>query len=386
MYTQCLVVSQDTLARFANNPFALMRAALASGSLKTHDRVPSRLEPFRLAGRAKPVDSSLLARLASNPGSEWMATLVQVALRSATIAVSGGPPAEHVIAGLINCFPRECRTELPFSTGLKFSPRRPFRLVALSKNAEERRRVERLYNLVVLDLDNDLPAEFSPIDAWPRLLHRVLKSGRTTFLNTRLSNGHADFLPEDLNALGLQFLEELEETSRPPDPIARDVAPRKPARPSESQANREDQATSRSTPPDEPAKPQTTPSGSLVQAHTGHQRFEHQKRASSLPIDKEGRPSADLDPDDPEVLEKLEHLDDLVYDAIQGKSPAMDELATFWPTIRKELGDRLLAESREQYLRYAMAIWEEATDPAAPRQPSRAVRALDVLCILFDAV
>ncbi|NIP86516.1 MAG: hypothetical protein GTO03_13495, partial [Planctomycetales bacterium] len=68
IYTQCLIVSPETLWRFANNPFALLRAALASGSLRLYNQVPERLEPVRLAGRAAVLDTALLARLRTNPG------------------------------------------------------------------------------------------------------------------------------------------------------------------------------------------------------------------------------------------------------------------------------------------------------------------------------
>jgi hypothetical protein len=43
-----------------------------------------------------------------------------------------------------------------------------------------------------------------------------------------------------------------------------------------------------------------------------------------------------------------------------------------------------LAESREQYLRYALSIWEEFNEKDGQRTPVRAVHALDVLCLLFE--
>src|SRR3990172_2377840 len=68
VYSQCLVVSTKTLARFANNPFALLRAALAAGLLELHDEGPKRLGPLRLAGRAAAGDSSLLGPPCARPG------------------------------------------------------------------------------------------------------------------------------------------------------------------------------------------------------------------------------------------------------------------------------------------------------------------------------
>jgi hypothetical protein len=81
---------------------------------------------------------------------------------------------------------------------------------------------------------------------------------------------------------------------------------------------------------------------------------------------------------------KLEYLDDLVFEAIRGETTALEELKGFWPDLLHELGEQLLAESRQQYLRYALQIWETAVQPDGLRNPSRAMQALDVLCVLFN--
>ena len=83
------------------------------------------------------------------------------------------------------------------------------------------------------------------------------------------------------------------------------------------------------------------------------------------------------------MLDQLEHLDDLVYEAISGQAGAMEQLRAAWPKLADELGEELLAESREQYLRYALSIWEECAQADGVRQPTQAIQALDVLCLLF---
>jgi len=406
VYTQCLIVSPATLARFANNAFALSRAALAAGLLRLHDEVPKRLAPLRLAGRAPACDSTLLARLCANPGPDWLASLVQAALTSNALAISGGPPAEQMIAGLVNCLPPECRIQFSFSTGLKFSSRRPFRVIAISQDPEERRRVERLYDMAVLDFSGRLPAEFEPVESWARFIHRVLKSGRTSLLSARLSRRQCDFSPEDLPALGLQFLEELDASSFEQEPSDDDreggEMPQEDLwmgqASGEGISYRDGEATPELEDFDRPF-PQAAPLSELFRgAHGAHSRFQKDScpwsarpfgGALSCPTD--GKPSGPvpsqlLDPDDPEVLEKLEHLDDLVYDAIAGKAAAMDELRTFWPRVRDELGDQMLAESQEQYLRYALSAWVGCMEEEAVRNPSQAIQSLEVLCVLFDEV
>ncbi len=216
VYTQCLIVPPTVLARFANNPFALLRAALANGTLRVYDEIPRRLDPCTLSGRAAAVDTAPVARLCSSLGPEWLATLLQAALDSATMAVRGGPPAETLFAGILNCLPPSCRTQFSFSTGLKFSSRRPFRMVALGPDRQEQRRLERLYHVAVLDLDQPPPAEFAPVEAWSRAIHRILKSGRLSFLANQLARSPSELACDDLAALGLQLLEEFEATALGP--------------------------------------------------------------------------------------------------------------------------------------------------------------------------
>ena len=124
------------------------------------------------------------------------------------------------------------------------------------------------------------------------------------------------------------------------------------------------------------------------QAHAAHHKFEKSCAAASESEAAAIRcPSDVLDADSPEVVARLEALDDAVFDAIQGKAAALAELHELWPALKVELGEALLAESREQYIRYALSIWQEAG--RASRETTilaRAVNALEVLCVLFDEV
>jgi len=425
IYTQCLIVPPGTLARFANNPFSLLRAALAAGVLRLHDKVPERLEPLRLAGRAAVVDQALLARLCANPGPDWLASLVQAALTSPTVAVTAGPSAEHLIAGLVNCLPPECRLQFAFSTGLKFSSRRPFRVIALSDDEEERHRVKRLYDVAVLDFSGQVPPQFTPTESWARFIQRALRKRRTSFLANRLSRRQCELAPEDLPALGLQFLEELDASSLAGDEAeaAGDHAPASDG-PFEAESDEHhwldhlpdeeptiiqlpddpwmgpsayERSLSGKTPPlrddvpdhvarDEPRGPrQSPPSRAHQRPHEAHACFPGQCcPQAAAPAASVGL--HDLDQDDPNVLQRLEHLDDLVYDAIAGKPGAMDRLKGFWPQVRDDLGEEILAESQEQYLRHALSAWVESLEADQVGDPSRAVQSLEVLCLLFDHV
>ncbi len=396
VYTQCLVVSPEVLGRFANNPFALLKAVSAGGALREYDTVPKRLDPLRVVGRASAVDEPLLGQLRRDPGPRWMATLVQAALESPAVAVAGQIPAEKIIAGLINCLPPECRTEFSFSTGLKLSSRRPFRVVALPEERDEQRRAQRLYDLSVLNLSDTPPGEFTPVESWARLMERVLGSSQVPFLGRHLSDSHVECSSESLSAFGLQLLEELDTFLLAHDPPRAECG-RDGKQPNEAEQppctnDAENSDPARRRPKsggqarDERESPQK--GNEYRRGHQPHQQFQEDPplRAAGLKLEA---PSETLCPDSAEVREKLERLDDLVFQAMSGCPDTVDELKEFWPRVHAELGDDTVAESREQYLRYALSIWEQGgdlSDPATVRRPDRAVQALDVLCVLFDEV
>lgn len=361
IYTQYFVAPPAVLARFGNQPFAVLRAAMATGVLKIEQGIPEELEPLHLAGRSAPVDATLLMRLSSAHGCDQVAALVQAMLTCRNLAIVAEQPLENLIAGLLNCIPPECRTEFSFATGLKHSTRRPFRVLGLPPIPDEMRRA-RQHGAVVVRLDENPCSEFSPIDGWALFVRRVLQSGRTSFLATQFSKRRFKLTLDDLPALGLQLLEEFDDASLPAD-----------------------HTTERSG---DKRKGDEQPSAhwmdGLQQAHAAHKRFEKQQAANA--VSRKDAPSRQLDPESPEMLERLETLDDLVFGAISGRPVAMDELRRYWSRVRAELGDELLAESREQYLRHALSIWEGCVENDGVRHPERAVQALDVLCVLFDEV
>jgi hypothetical protein len=404
VHTHSLVVPPRVLAQFANNPLALWRAAAANGSVPTNNEIPSHLEALQLPGRAAAVDTALLAQLCANPGPDWMAALLQAALDAVTLAIVGGPPAEHVVAGLINCLPLECRSEFSFSTGLKFSSRRPFRIVALPADPAEQRRVERLYNVAVLEISGDPPAEFAPVGSWPRLIRRVLQSGRLSLLGSRLAAQSQGVSLADLPAFGLQMLEELDSgkgkgdillfsrgettlSSCPPGggtiehpPTEKQNVPFSPPPPI-----RREQAAGRWSVAHGPQPRSSAPPGdekdsgvSGLGAWGLGRRPETQDRRP-----KTEDASGHLDLGNRPVMDKLDRLDDVVFDAIGGSEPALEELKELWPKLRKELAEPLLAESQEHYLRRALSAWAQGAQPDATRNPQTAIHLLEVLTTLF---
>ena len=346
---------REVLARFGNNPFALLRAATAGEAWPLDDLHGAKLDPLPIAGGAAAVDEPLIDQLAIYPGAENMAALVQAACEATCLAVSGNPSPAQLIAGLFSCLPPECRLEFSFSTGLKFSPRRPFRIVALSGDPAERQWVAHYPNVAVLDVcGSELPSA-APLDGWARLIERTLAAGHVGFLAAQESKRRFQLRLDDLPALGLQLLEELD-ASELDDGETTDKGPW-----------------------------QSSPTRGQ-QAHAAHHQFGKGIEAVSAARRVACHALGDSRSQLAEVLEKLEQLDDLVYEAISGRSDTMEQLREQWPKIAAQLGKPLLDESLEQYLRYALSIWDECTDGDGVRDPSRAIQALDVLSLLFGNV
>jgi hypothetical protein len=271
-----------------------------------------------------------------------------------------------------------------------------------------------------LDFSGPIPSEFAPVESWARFIRRALKTGRTSLLANRLSRRQCEFAPEDLPAFGLQLLEELDASSLAGEDPEADVE----GGSSDGFEEREwivrlpDQQPTATEPPDEdtwlrrilterlnpcgsaapddvspdptrddqPGLPDSPPSQAHQRPHEAHARFHGDGDPRTDATRSASALSQDLDPDEPDVLERLEHLDDLVYDAIAGKPAAMDRLKAFWPQVRDHLRGELLAESQHQYLRHALSTWVESIEPDAVRNSAQAVQSLEVLCVLFDQI
>jgi hypothetical protein len=87
---------------------------------------------------------------------------------------------------------------------------------------------------------------------------------------------------------------------------------------------------------------------------------------------------------DPQMVERLGELDDVVFEAIAGRAAAVERLPTLWTEVLQAVGPDLVDESRQAYLRHAMAKWQECAEAEPTRNPRLAITLMDVLAILLD--
>lgn len=344
LVTHCLVLWPETLEQFANHPFAVAKAVWGDQPERFQRSLPSVLEPMAVVGSRPIVDQPTLAQLAEQVGPWHMAMLVQATVNSACLSIAGPATAEQLISGVLDCLPPGHRPTVSFSTGLKFTPHRMFRLFPLPRDPASRRWLSQQPYVTILDLAQQRPSSSLPVDNWARMIERVLAKEQISFLAKELAKQPSDIAPRSLSALGRQLLTELDGPS--------------------------------------PGAAAQTP----LRAHAAHRVFEKSEPAAMASVQTIPLPSEQLAPDSPELADRLGDLDDAVFDAINGCPGAIDRLKAAWPKLRAELGDALLSESREQYLRYALSIWEQCIEHDSVHNPSRAVDALEVLCVLFDEV
>jgi len=352
IYTQFLIVPPDIMARFANNPFAILRAASATGDLCVRDNTPETLPPLQLAGRAPVVDLGLVAQLAREPGPAAMAGFLEQALASERLAIYCETSIEQLVAGLLNLLPVECRTAFSFSTGLKFSTLRNVRLCALPADESEWRNIAR-HGVTTLKIDHQTSSEVRR--GWAGWIEEVLRTGKLSVLTAELEQVRPGLTCIELDTLGNRLLESLL-AGHPPKPTIAPKAPR-PRTPTPRTQQRADLAHSQ---------------------HANSMALEEPERAKDL-----DQLAERLSQQPAPILEMLEKIDDLVFAAIAGDTGALAELEVLWPLTASELEPELVEQTREQYLRCALSLCGDSAEGMGAR-PERALAAVDVLCVLFE--
>jgi hypothetical protein len=338
IYTQCLLVPPEVLDRFAGNPFAVLRAALAAGVLRAFDEPPELLPPVRLGGRSPAVDQTLVAQVTKELGPSRLARLIKAALESPALGVASTVKADSLFCALINCLPVEQRRQFTFATGLRYSPQRPFRLITLPRDPAEQRALGRRADLEMLDLTTE-GGPLGSLQGWAADVARYLAAGKFAAMARAIEGNDAP---------------------RPVSPgrassAAVALAPRRPP---------SDTAPITETAVLRPASTTTviTPAEPSI----------------SVP-NRAARPSG---PDDSGNVDLLGRLDDCVFAALGGRPEGAAELRRLWPELSQRIHPALLEESREQYVRHVIQTWRSCL-AASPLDTRRARWALDVLAELF---
>lgn len=357
VYTQSLVIPPEGFARFGNHAFAVLSAAFAQGSLRSLETIPDRLEPICLAGRAAAVEAATVERLVADVGLPWLGAVIEAALTGDSLALFGATAKPHLLAGLLYCLPPACRGEFSFSTGLKQSARRPYRIVCLGADYEMARRLARRQGPAALDLSREPPPIAYP-RGWAAFIVAALEAGRLEFLARQLAAPRPGLTASDLPSLAERLWREMEQGDDHPTP--------------------DGEALSAASFGDGNADEQRRADAAHPRFHRGGQAA---CAAGTAVLARD--PSQSIGAQCPEAIETLELLDDTVFEAIAAKPGALEQLKRLWPDVLARVGPGLVEESREQYLRHALRVWKECIEGDQIHNPVVALAALEVISLLL---
>ena len=370
IYTQCLVVDAETLSRFGNNPFALLRAASAKGVIRVHATVPETLQSFQLLGRSRACDTTAIIDLHQSLGDGRIGNLLHNALSAEVLALTGTSRPDQLFSAVLNCLPVGFRPRASFTTGLVFSARRPFRWLAAPEDRAEQRQLERQYGVKVVDLSRD--PEDVQLCSWAEYVLTAIQLGKVNALAAELDS-HTE--PRDLdavNALGAQLLSQLASGStseaRPRSTVASGPNQRAQelGQSNERRAKNSDGSNRSSR-------------GDYLRGHKPHGAA----GAVAVAGDQVTRPSSALCTAIPEVRSELQRLDGAVLKLMSGLPAAGDEVKQLWSKLLKDCNVQVREQIREAYMKFATELWAAGSVTGA-RDADKAAAALDVLCVLFD--
>ena len=175
VYTHFFLLPLEVMNRFANHPFRVVEALVVAGRANVFTKMPERLDAIPLVGRASPVRPTDLECLCQMIRPEKLAALLNAALKTPSLGVTAAISPRRLFSGLIDLIPLPLRLQYTLTTGLKVSPRRPYRLAILPDIQEEQRQAIRVAHLTHLDLITDPPPKYAAKSGWPLLMYDLLR-------------------------------------------------------------------------------------------------------------------------------------------------------------------------------------------------------------------
>lgn len=143
VYTQMLIVPRAAIERFAGDPFLVLHALSAAGRISVLDKVPAELPILPLLGRGRSLPVSH-----AEPPAELLS-----AIRSPDpILVVTDLDAETLFQAVLHKMDFGERLTLSFTTGLRPSKRRPFKLTAMPADRALVRESQRLSGAQVVEV------------------------------------------------------------------------------------------------------------------------------------------------------------------------------------------------------------------------------------------
>lgn len=189
--THALLLSAEDYRRFANNPFAVMQAAVAAGHAPSRMPQDRKLPSFRLVGRARPFDRNAVRQAVTKYSLAGFVLALDACLDDNTTVIALQSGASQLLSALLSCLPVSLRGQISLASGLVYSPRRPYQWLTHHQGATELRRLERNANIRVVrmveaDRPSPKPLASEPGHAWTACVESCLAGGEYAVLERRV--------------------------------------------------------------------------------------------------------------------------------------------------------------------------------------------------------
>jgi len=186
VYTTLLLATPEQMLQFANQPFRILDAAVAAGQMRIVRRLPDTLPAVKLRGRASAALHCLLAPLCEDEERKRAIALASAICRGNVLVRDEGS-LRLTLDRVLNILPVESRLEVTFSTGLKLSPQRQFRVQPAPADDMQSKSAAQNLDALLVDLRSP-PDELStePLCGWWQEVDALLAAGQMEELVARL--------------------------------------------------------------------------------------------------------------------------------------------------------------------------------------------------------
>lgn len=152
VYTHCFVLEADSFKRFHNDPFRVLSAALSIHDLRPGATLPTDLPSLKMQSSGPPVDAGLIRFFDSPLQQQSLVAWTHHAMTSKKLMFTGGYN-DRFLSVFFNLLPVSVRPYFSFSTRLRYSTRRNFRLIGLGRDIDEQKKAARQEGCSVFQFD-----------------------------------------------------------------------------------------------------------------------------------------------------------------------------------------------------------------------------------------
>jgi len=216
VYTHCFVLSATALKKFHNDPFRVMAAVLATRDLRPDAKLPNDLTTLTMVPVGAAVEPLSIESLIASKQQQKMVAWMHHALSNKNLFYTGNPE-DSFLAAFFSLLPVAVRPQFSFSTSLRFSPRRAFRLVGLRNDEEEQKKASRHEGRHLFQFEKGKRLSDSSRHAWATLIQVALCQSQPIRAVECIGRLPGDVRIEKLPAIADRLRLEISNESNTPD-------------------------------------------------------------------------------------------------------------------------------------------------------------------------